>query len=65
MRLRIGRTGALVVLLIFLLLAAEDIFIWLNGGAVPGIEFFLAAILVVVLLVAGILEAREHPPPQR
>lgn len=65
MRLRIGRTGALLVLLVFLLLAVEDVFVWLNGGAVPGIEFFVAAVLVVVLLVAGVFEAQQHPPPRR
>ena len=60
MRLRIGRTGAVIVLLVFLLLAAEDMLIWVNGGVIPGIEFFLAALLVVGLFVVAILQARGH-----
>ena len=60
MRPRIDGTGAVILLLVFLLLGAEDILIWVNGGVVPGIEFFLASLLVVGLLAVAILQARDH-----
>lgn len=56
----IGRTGALIVVLVFLRLAAEDILIWVNSGVIPGTESSLAALLVVGLFVVAILQARSH-----
>lgn len=60
MQLGIGRTGVLIVLLVFLLLAVEDIVIWVNSGVIPGIEFFLASLVVVGIIVVAILQARSH-----
>lgn len=61
----VGRTGALIVVLIFGLLAAEDAFIWMNSGTVLGIEFFVAGVLALFLIGAGMWEARQHPPSRR
>ena len=65
MNLQIGRTGLLIVLAIFLLLVAEDVLIWVNSGVIPGVEFFLASLLVVVVFFLAIREAGRHPPPRR
>lgn len=65
MNLRIGRTGLLIVLAVFLILVAEDVLIWINSGLIPGLEFFLASLLVVGVFILAIREARRHRPPRR
>lgn len=60
----VGWAGAGLLVLVFLLLGAEDVVVWLNGGAVPGVEFFVVAVLVVAVLALAIRRARANPPPR-
>lgn len=62
MRLGIGRTGVAIILLLFVILGIEDVYVWAVSGTVPGIEFFLALLLVLVISIVAIREARAHPP---
>lgn len=62
-RLRIGKHGVAIVAAIFLLLAVEDLFIWLHSGVVPGIEFFVASVIVVIVFVLAIRQAQKYDPP--
>lgn len=64
MDLHIGRTGLILVFVVFLLLAVEDVFIWLNRGVVPGIEFFVASLILVGLLVLAINQVRRERFPR-
>lgn len=59
----IGRNGVLVLVALFLILAAEDVLIWVRSGIVPAIEFFVGMVLVLVVVAFAIWEARHHPPP--
>lgn len=61
----VGRTGAIVLLVVFALLVVEDVLIRLNRGIVPGIEFFLASVLVAVVLAYVINTALRHDPGDR
>lgn len=65
MELGIGKTGVAIVVALFLILTAEDLIIWIRSGAVPGLEFFLGVLLVLVVVILAIREARSHPPPRR
>ena len=60
---RIGRHGVVLLLALFVLLGAEDAVIWINRGVVPGVEFFLGALLVLVIVADAIRAAVAHPPP--
>lgn len=62
MRLGLGRTGVAIVVLLFLLLGVEDVYVWVDSGVVPGVEFFAALLVVLVVFVVAIREARAHPP---
>lgn len=62
--LRIGRHGVIIILVLFLTFAIEDILIWINRGAVPGIEFFVASIVLLVVFAILIRDARNHRPPE-
>jgi hypothetical protein len=62
--LDVGRTGVAILVLLFLLLTAEDLLVWINAGSVPGIEFFLGAAVVLVVAFFAIRQARSHPPPR-
>lgn len=64
MDLNIGRTGLIIVLVVFLLLAIEDILIWLNSGVLPGIEFLIAALLLAGLFLMGINQVRNQRYPR-
>ena len=59
---RVGRTGAIVLLVVFLILAVEDAIIWFSAGVVPGIEFFLALLVVLAVWYVAIRNARKNPP---
>lgn len=65
MELGIGKKGVAIVVALFLILTAEDLIIWIRNGAVPGLEFFLGVLLVLVVVILAIREARSHPPPRR
>lgn len=60
----IGKTGVVVLLVVFLALFAEDLYVWIVAGVVPGIEFFAGVVLVVVVGYFAIRAAKEHPPPR-
>lgn len=60
--LDVGRSGAIVLLAVFALLAAEDALIFLNRGVVPGVEFFLASMLVLLVLAYVIAVSLRHDP---
>ncbi|AFK21279.1 hypothetical protein E6P09_17065 (plasmid) [Haloferax mediterranei ATCC 33500] len=62
MELDIGRTGVAILLVLFLILGVEDVYVWTVSGVVPGIEFFVALVFVLVIAFIAIREAREHPP---
>ena len=53
MDLDIGRTGLVVLV------------VWLTAGTVPGVEFFLAGLLILVVFMYTIRAARRSPPPGR
>ncbi|MFC7115232.1 hypothetical protein ACFQH2_10140 [Natronoarchaeum sp. GCM10025703] len=61
--LRIGKHGVAVLVAIFLILTIEDIFIWINSGIVPGIEFFIASLAVVVVFALAIRQSQKYDPP--
>ncbi len=61
--LDLGRTGKIVIVIVFGLLAGENLFIWLNSGVIPAIEFLLLDALVVVIVAAVIIGARRHQLP--
>ena len=61
--LEIGRHGVLILLILFLLLGFEDILIWVNQGIMPAIEFFLAMVLVLGVIMFALREANRHKPP--
>lgn len=63
--LGMGRNGIVILLFVFVLLGAEDVLIWVNGGVVPGVEFFLATLLVLVVFAFAIRQAIAHPPSSR
>jgi hypothetical protein len=58
----VGRHGLAILLVLFVILGVEDVLVWLNSGTVPGIEFFLAALLVVAIAAAAIRESSRHAP---
>lgn len=62
--LHIGRHGVVLLVLLFVLMAAEDALIWLNSGTVPAIEFFVGLVLVLGVMALAVLEANLHPPPR-
>ena len=62
MELDIGRNGAIVLLVVFALLAIEDVLIFLNEGTVPGLEFFAASLVVLAVLAYVIKASLEHYP---
>lgn len=62
--IHIGRHGLYLLVLLFVILGAEDVLIWVNSGALPGIEFFAGALLVLAVFALAIHEARLHPPPR-
>lgn len=62
--LDIGKHGVILLVLLFLVMGIEDILIWLNTGALPAIEFFIAIVIVLSILALAIREARHHPPPR-
>lgn len=62
MRLGIGRTGVAIILLLFVILGVEDVYVWAVSGTLPGVEFFFALLLVLVISFVAIREARAHPP---
>lgn len=62
--IHIGRHGVILLVLLFLLLASEDILIWVNSGTVPAIEFFAGLLLVLAVVTLAIWEANQHPPPR-
>ncbi|WP_049915232.1 hypothetical protein [Haloferax mucosum] len=62
MRVDIGRAGIAILLTLFVILGIEDAYIWAASGVVPGIEFFVALVFVLVIAVVAIREARAHPP---
>lgn len=64
-KLRIGRHGVIILVLLFLLLGAEDVLIWYNTGALPAIEFFVAMLVVLGIVALAIYESVVHPPPRR
>ena len=59
--LHIGRHGVIILLVVFLLLAAEDILIWINAGVIPAVEFWFAMAIVLVIVALAIHEANLHP----
>lgn len=61
--IQIGRHGAIFLALLFVILTAEDILIWIRSGAVPALEFFIALLLVLGVVALAIREANLHPPP--
>lgn len=63
MELDIGKTGAVVLTALVVILLAEDVFVWLNAGTLPGVEFFLGLGLVVGVWFFAIRAARHHRPP--
>lgn len=63
MEFDVGKTGALILAVLFVILTAEDVFVWVTAGSVPGIEFFLGLVLVVVVWFYAIRAARHHRPP--
>lgn len=63
--LKMGRNGVLILLFVFILLGAEDVLIWVNSGIVPGVEFFIAMLLILVVFAIAIRQAIAHPPPSR
>ncbi|ADE01859.2 MULTISPECIES: hypothetical protein [Haloferax] len=62
MRLGIGRTGVVILVALFVILGAEDVYVWAIAGTVPGVEFFLALVFVLAVAFVAIREARAHPP---
>ncbi|MFC7201981.1 hypothetical protein ACFQJC_00490 [Haloferax namakaokahaiae] len=62
--LHIGKHGALLVVFLFFLLEFEDILIWVNTGSTPAIEFFVASLVVLGVVVFAVREAVAHPPPR-
>lgn len=61
--LHIGKHGVVLIVLMFVLLTAEDVFVWLNSGVLPGVEFFVGVLVVLGIVVFAIRESRLHPPP--
>ena len=62
--LDVGPAGAVLLVLVFVLLGAEDVVIWVRAGEVPGLEFFVAAVMLVVVLWLAVRQARANPPPR-
>lgn len=58
----VGRTGVFIVLILFVVLGIEDVYLWVIEGTIPGLEFFLALVIVLIVTVVAIREARTHPP---
>jgi len=63
--LHIGRHGILILLVLFLIMGLEDILVWMNSGVIPGLEFLIAAVIVLAVVVLAIRQANRHPPPFR
>lgn len=61
--LQIGRHGVILLVVLFLLLAAEDVLIWVESGVVPGVEFFLASLVVGATMAYVIREVQKYEPP--
>jgi predicted ferric reductase len=59
----IGTHGVVLLAILFVLLTAEDILIWVESGTVPAFEFFIALVLVVGVFAVAVREANRHPPP--
>ncbi|MFC6825751.1 hypothetical protein [Halopelagius fulvigenes] len=62
---RLGKHGAVLLAVLFVVLLAEDALIWLRGGAVPGIEFFAGTLAVLAVVAVAVYEANRHPPVGR
>lgn len=60
----IGRQGVILLVILFILLAFEDILIWMNTGTIPAAEFFVAMLLVLGVVALALWEANLHPPPR-
>lgn len=60
----IGRHGVILLVLLFVLLAFEDVLVWLNSGTLPAAEFFVGLLLVLGVVTFAIWEANLHPPPR-
>lgn len=63
LRVDLGRTGLVVLAIVFGLLAGEDLLIYLNRGTLPAIEFLLIDVLVLGIIIVAITEARRRQPP--
>lgn len=63
--LDIGRHGLVILLILFAVLGAEDVLIWVNSGVVPAVEFFLATLLVLIVVAVAIRESMRHAPPDQ
>lgn len=61
--LHIGRHGVIILVILFVILTVEDVFVWINSGVVPGIEFFVGAVLVVAIIGFAIQEGMTYRPP--
>jgi len=64
MEFDVGKTGAVILTVLFVILMVEDIFIWVNAGTVPGLEFFLGLALILIVWFYAIRAARHHRPPR-
>lgn len=62
--LHIGKHGVILLALLFVILAFEDVLIWFNRGEVPAIEFFVGLVLVLAVIAAAIYEAELYRPPR-
>jgi hypothetical protein len=65
MELGLGRTGIGILLAVFLMLTASDIVIWIRDGIVPGVEFFIGTLVVLIVVFLAVRGARAHPPPRK
>ncbi|WP_255196668.1 hypothetical protein [Halorarius litoreus] len=60
----IGRHGVILLVLLFAILAFEDVLVWINSGTLPAVEFFVGLLLVLGVVAFAIREANLHPPPR-
>ncbi|RDI70606.1 hypothetical protein [Halopelagius longus] len=61
----LGKHGAVLLAVLFVVLLAEDALIWLRSGAVPGVEFFAGTLAVLAVTAVAVYEANRHPPVRR
>lgn len=54
--------SAVFLLVLCVLLFVEDLLIWVEQGTVPGIEFFIFAVVAFTAVYLGFRPARLHRP---